>query len=208
MALSSTDGRPAAMTRDSEQRDDPWRREDDGGQQPTSLDHLVGLRPFTAAEDRKGHDAVLSSRVPKQMARLFQELAFSRATPYATLSDAIRDAIYLGWHIQRLRYPDSLSEACDGEAKALELAIEIAEDITVGETVRRVADDLYQLEACGELDRAVQRLTEYTRLVAAFGDQWRRRRFLHHLRGHAAVRALAGHVQDEGIQALLLGGGG
>ena len=195
------------MSGDTGPRNNPWLREEGSRHEPTSLDDLVRLRPFSRAEDERGHDALISTRVPKRVARLFQELAFSRHTPYRTLSDAIRDAVYLGWHIQHLRYPDSLSEACDSEAKALELAIEIAEDATVRETVRRVADDLHELEACGELDRAVQRLGEYTGLVAGFADPWRRRRFLYHLRGHAAVRTLAGHVQDEDIRALLLDGG-
>lgn len=197
----------AAMTTDGGQRDDPFRLEDDGGHQTTTIDDLVALRPFTAAEDRKGHDAVLSTRVPKPMARFLDELAFSRLTSYRTMSDAVRDAIYLGLQIQRLRYSDSVSEASDAEAKAMQLAIEIAEDMEIAEKVRRVANDLGRLEDGGELGRAVERLTEYARLVAAFGDQWRRRRFLYHLRGHATVRTLAGHVQDADVRALLVGEG-
>ena len=154
------------MTRDGGQRDDLFRRGDNGGQQPTSLNDLIELRPFTAMEDGKGHDALLSARVPKPMARSLTELAFSRQTPYQTLSDAVRDAIYLGLRLQRLRYSEAFSEAANAEAKALQLAIEVAEDVMIADKVRKVADDLGEVEAAGELDRAVQRLTEYVRLVA------------------------------------------
>ncbi len=195
----------AAMTKDTGQRGDPWLQGEGGCHQPTTLDDLIAMRPYTKAEDEKGHDVLLSARVPKRIARLMGELAFARSTPYRTLSDSVRDALYLGWQVQRLRYHDSLSEAADAEAKALQLAVEIGEDTAISETVRAVADDLSQLEAGGELDRAVERLTEYVRLVGAFADQWRRRRFLYYLRGRGVVRSLAAHAKDDDVRTLLIG---
>lgn len=83
---------------------DSWITDGPGLSLSDALDKLTSQPPFKRSEDKRGHDAPMGTRFPKDVARWLTRV--KEAGQYQTTSDAIRDAVWLGLQILSLRYEE------------------------------------------------------------------------------------------------------
>lgn len=114
----------------------------------SKVSELMSLSPFRLSEDKKGHSIVLGAKAPSWLEREVTKLVESRAAPYEVKSDVIRDAIWLGLQVLKLRY----TQTRFGARVAL---VELKQNLEDRETTQEEDKDfLNKLNELWQIDKA------------------------------------------------------
>lgn len=157
-----------------------------------TFQRLTSLPPYKRSEDKRGHDAFLGGRVPKDMARLVTKI--KEAGRYETNSDAVRDAISLGVRILELRYkadPD-----WQVRIQLMDQADRVAWEAKIYEEEEKFAENLGKLYRNGDEAQAIEDLEERLALFSSDKDSAKRRRVLREKLGSTHLPGLAKRVQE------------
>jgi len=124
----------------------------------TPLSVLIGYKAYTSSQDKKGHEAFLGAKFPKEFARWRTRLR-ERSEIYQTNADVVRDAIYLGLIIISLRN-NSLAQWRTLVAVTQAHAA-IFEDARIFKECEELADDLVILVSNNDLETAAEHLRAF-----------------------------------------------
>lgn len=150
-----------AKRKDSWTLDGPFLTEND------PISRLTELSPFKLSEDKKGHDASVHFRVPKNMTRMATKI--KEKGPYETNSDVARDAYYLGLRLLYIRY--NCDEVWKLYCQAVEVANDAAWEAALHEQEASFVSSLASLCRSGKDNKALQYLS--SRLVSLSDDSKR-----------------------------------
>ena len=156
-----------------------WQTDSFGLSLDDPLSKLTGLKPYQQSEDKKGHDAQLGARFPKEIARRVSKI--KEQGPYVTNSDVVRDAVYIGIQILSLRYEKD--DEWQAEMMSRKMMTDVEWDTGVYEAEERYINNLDRLCKNNDSDHAAQRLqervthlkkTNSTRVLAILSEKLKR----------------------------------
>lgn len=156
---------------------DSWETEDAGLNLNDRLDKLTGQSPYQRSEDKKGHEAFLGARLPKEVTRWVTKL--KELGPYQTNSDVVRDALWLGCQILSLRY--KLDPQWQANLQLMSMASEVTWEARMYEEEEEFCRSLDKFCANGDEARAIEVLGERLRLLEAAKQEKRRKVLLERL---------------------------
>ena len=157
-----------------------------------TLNQLTSLPPYKRSEDKRGHDAFLGGRVPKDVARLVTKI--KEAGHYETNSDAVRDAISLGIKILELRYkadPD-----WKPRIQLMDQADRVAWEARIYDEEQKFVENISKLYRNGDEAQAAEDLEERLALLSSGKESSKRRRVLRERLGSAHLPGLEKRMQQ------------
>lgn len=153
----------------------------------TTIEELIALPVFKEASDLKGGGTYTAgARVPVWMERRFQRLVELRGTPYYIMSDAVRDALYLGLHVLNLRYRAEQDWAV--EAQMVKAADSVNEITRIKEQFSTVNKGVTELLAHGEDRKAKEQLVQYILSASELEDVWKKGKIFEYIMGSHVTR--------------------
>jgi len=156
-----------------------------------SIEELVGRPIFKESRDDLG-SATVGARIPQWLSRKVTKLIEMPGSPYELKSDVVRDALYLGMEVLRLRYKYKWS----AESKLSDVVDTVGELDRMEQRFAELISGLDRLVNAGDTTKAVSLLTEYILAVSTIEDPWRKMRSIQQLRGSRVVGDLMKHCSD------------
>jgi hypothetical protein len=142
---------------------DTWELDDGTLTLTSPMSVLVNRRPYTSTEDKKGHEAFLGAKFPKQFQRWVTELKELPGSPYRTNADVVRDAIHLGLQIISLR--SKQSEVWSVQAAISQQKARMFQHPRIYQEVREILEQLEVLVDGRDEAQARSDLTDYVSVV-------------------------------------------
>jgi len=156
-----------------------------------TIEELVGRPVFKESRDDLG-SATVGARIPQWLSRKITKLIEMQGSPYELKSDVVRDALYLGMEVLRLRYKYKWA----AESKLSDVVDTVGELDRLEQRFNELVSGLDKLISAGDTAKAVSLLTEYVLAVATIEDPWRKMRSIHQLKGNRIVSDLMKHCSD------------
>ena len=156
-----------------------------------SIEELVGRPAFRESRDDLG-SATVGARIPQWLSRKITKLIEMQSSPYELKSDVVRDALYLGMEILRLRYGYKWA----AESKLTDVVDTVGELDRMEQRFAELISGLDKLINAGDTAKAMSLLTEYVLAVSTMEDPWRKMRSIQQLRGSRVVADLMKHCSD------------
>lgn len=169
--------------------EDQWETEEP--YESLSIEELVGRPPFRESRDDLG-SATVGARIPQWLSRKIMKLIEMQGSPYELKSDVVRDALYIGMQVLRLRY----GYKWEAEAKLTDVVDTVGELDRMEQRFAELISGLDKLVNSGDTAKAVSLLTEYVLAVSTIEDPWRKMRSIQQLRGSRVVGDLMKHCSD------------
>jgi len=156
-----------------------------------TIEELVGRPTFKESRDDLG-SATVGARIPQWLSRKITKLIEMSGSPYELKSDVVRDALYLGMEVLRLRYKYKWA----AESKLSDVVDTVGELDRMEQRFSELVSGLDKLIAAGDTSKAVSLLTEYVLAVSTIEDPWRKMRSLQQLKGSRIVSDLMKHCSE------------
>lgn len=145
------------MANDSWTTEEPFVTVDD------SISRLTNMKPYKATEDKKGHDAFVHFRVPKNLMRAITKI--KEHGPYETNSDVWRDAAWLGLQVLQLRYKED--PTWTAYAQTVAIGNEAEWEARLHEEEKRFVDSVARLCNNNKRDKAIEYLSARLTIIDA-----------------------------------------
>jgi len=81
-----------------------WQTGPGVGNNEMTAEDILKLPLYTKSSDDRGHSVPMGTRVPNQLARIVHEQCASPQTPYKTVSDYVRDALFTFTFVCKLKH--------------------------------------------------------------------------------------------------------
>lgn len=165
-----------------------------------TVEDLINAPPFKEASDEKGDSVTAGTRIPMWLHRRVVKLKEMPGSPYDVNSDVLRDAVYTGLQILHMRY--RLGPDWDVERKMAAVVDSTGAIRRLKEQIEWLAGGLEELYEGGDLEQAVQRLSDYVLAAQELESKWHRDKVFRLLRESRTVRELTPHCSGQ-IQKLM-----
>lgn len=168
-----------------------------------SLEDLINTPPFKEASDEKGNSVTAGTRIPMWLHRRVVKLREIPGTPYELNSDVLRDSVYLGLQILHMRY--KLSPDWDVERKMAAVTDTTGAIRRLKDQVEELTGGLEELFEDGDIDQAVQRLSDYVLAANELESKWHREKVFKLLKESRVIREIVPSCSPQ-VQKLISGG--
>jgi hypothetical protein len=157
-----------------------------------TAEDILKLPLYTKGSDERGHSVPMATRVPNGLSRIIREQAESPDTPYKTLSDYVRDALFTFTFVCPMKYLTGDSAvACQRLMEIERNRLRLASRLQLRTEAADYAEQIAALCRTSATEDAEEAATSVSQMVRAVKDD------------PYAARCYLGCLQQVGVDRLL-----
>ena len=179
--------------------DSKWTTKSGTSKNEMTAEDVLKLPTYTESRDDRGHSISLSVRVPNKLARILSEQAASGDTPYKTISDYLRDAVFTFTFVCNMKHLAGETATQSPRLMAIEHhRVRLANRIKLRNEAAHYAEQIAALcrtsadEDLAEAARSVAQMVEDVK-----NDPYAARCYLGCLQQVRADRLLVDHIPED-----------